>query len=249
MKRTFLLALFLTAAGLAVSASYSIQLKDGKIIKADEKPAIHGQIAYFTKNGLYLYLPADRIDMEKSERVNALAQTQVKGLLLEGLEETAPTAPPAPKVFIDERQLEQIRQRARLANEGELPPSPEEAAEGTPEGAAPAPLPPPGPTADVSGLRSQLSGLIEQRTLLYQQQSDLQSQMSNLRDRYNFSVQQSEQETYQKAMDSVQSRLNDVQRRIADLGGQIDSLQQRINAAPVVIREETPAAGGQGPGT
>jgi hypothetical protein len=246
MKRTFLLAFFLAAAGLAVSASYSIQLKDGKIIKADEKPTVNAGIAYFTKNGLYLYLPADRIDFEKSERVNAVAQAPVKGLVLEGLEEPAPQAPKAPKVFIDQQQLELIRQRARLANEGELLPPPEggEAAPSAPSGVSL----PPAPTPDVSGMRGQLSGLIEQRTLLYQQQTDLQSQLSTLRDQYNFSVQQADQEAYQKAIDSTQKRLDGVQRQIADLGGQIDSLQQQINATPVVIQEKAPA-GGQGPGT
>lgn len=248
MKRTLLLATFLAAAGLSVSASYSIQLKDGKIIKADDKPTVASGLAYFTKNGLYLYLPADRIDFEKSERVNALAQAPVKGLALEGLEEPAPqAAPKTPAVFIDQQQLELIRQRARLANEGELVSPPEETpAEG---GAAPSALPPAAPTADVSGLRSQLSSLIEQRTLLYQQQTDLQGQLSTLRERYNFSVQHSEQESFQKAIDSTQTRLGDVQRQISDLGGQIDSLQQQINAAPVVIRETAPPAAGEGPGS
>jgi hypothetical protein len=246
MKRTFLLAFFLAAAGLAVSASYSIQLKDGKIIKADEKPSVNAGIAYFTKNGLYLYLPADRIDFEKSERMNAVAQAPVKGLVLEGLEEQPPLTPKVPKVFIDQQQLELIRQRARLANEGELLPPP--------EGMEPAPSAPSGfslppvPTPDVSGMRSQLSGLIEQRTLLYQQQTDLQSQLSTLRDQYNFSVQQADQEAYQRAIDSTQKRLDGVQRQIADLGGQIDSLQQQISATPVVIQEKVPA-GDQGPGT
>ncbi len=248
MKRTLLLAFFLAAAGLAVSASYSIQLKDGKVIKADEKPTVNAGMAYFTKSGLYLYLPADRIDFEKSERLNAMAQAPVKGLMLEGLEEAAPEAPKAPKVFIDQQQLELIRQRARLANEGELLAPAEGAPEAAPSGTAPSLPPPTAAVPDVSGMRGQLNDLIQERSLLYQQQTDLQSQMNNLRDRYNFSVQQSDQEAYQKAMDSVQSRLNDVQRRISDLGGQIDSLQQQINAAPVVIREPAPQ-GDQGPGT
>ncbi|MGC8763420.1 MAG: hypothetical protein ACP5VN_07300 [Acidobacteriota bacterium] len=246
MKRTFLLAFFLAAAGLAVSASYSIHLKDGKVIKADEKPVVNAGFAYFQKNGLYLYLPADRIDFEKSERVNAVAQAPVKGFLLEGLEETATPAPKAPKVFIDQQQLELIRQRARLANEGELLPPPQGAEE--PATAPSSPGLPSAPAPDVSGMRSQLSGLIEQRTLLYQQQNDLQGQLSTLRDRYNFSVQQSEQEAYQKAIDATQNRLNDVQRQISDLGGQIDSLQQQINATPVVVQERA-APSGEGPGT
>ncbi|MEW5764174.1 MAG: hypothetical protein ACOYXN_12580 [Acidobacteriota bacterium] len=247
MRRALPVIAILLLTTVASAASYTIQLQDGRIIKADDKPVVQEGLAYFFKNGLYLFLPATDIDFEKSERVNALAAAPVTGMKLEIDSEAVPSteASPAkaPAVFINEEQLEIIRRRARLANEGEL------VGGGSAEAPAPGAMPPPqAPSGQNLGdLQNRLGGLIDQRTLLYQQQSDLQSQLSSLRDKYNFSVLQGEQESLQRSMDTVQDRLGQVQSQIADLGGQIDSVQREINATPVVIQQT--AAPEEGPGT
>ncbi|MEW6756753.1 MAG: hypothetical protein AB1347_00900 [Acidobacteriota bacterium] len=247
MRRALPVMAVLLLTSVALPASYTIQLQDGRIIKADDKPVVQEGLAYFFKNGLYLFLPVTAIDFEKSERVNATAAAPVMGMKLEIDDDavSTPEAAPAgaPAVFINEEQLEIIRRRARLANEGELVGGgPVEAPS---SGAMPPSAAPSG--ANPEDLQNRLGGLIDQRTLLYQQQSDLQSQLSTLRDKYNFSVLQGEQESLQRSMDTVQGRLGQVQSQIEDLGGQIDSVQREINATPVVIQQT--ASPDEGPGT
>jgi hypothetical protein len=246
MRRALLVIAVLLLTAVASAASYTIQLQDGRIIKADDKPVVQEGLAYFYKNGLYLFLPATDIDFEKTEKVNAMAEAPVTGMKLE-IDNKAVSTPgaasKAPAVFINEEQLEVIRRRARLANEGELTGG--GAVETPAAGGMPADRAPSG--ANSEDLQYRLGGLIDQRTLLYQQQSDLQSQLSALRDKYNFSVMQDEQTSVQASMDSLQGRLGQVQSQIEDLGGQIDSVQREINATPIVVQQTV--SPDEGPGT
>ena len=107
MKRpVVLVALFVLAVGIAAQAAYTIQLTNGKTIVADEAPIIKSDLAYFSKNGLYLYLPASQIDMAKTEALNVKVEAPTN---MELFPEEAVKAEPVTPVFVDDQKLDLIR--------------------------------------------------------------------------------------------------------------------------------------------
>ncbi len=235
MKRTFLVVLVLVLASLAASATYKIQLVDGKTITADSAPIVKEGLAYFTKNGLYFYIPASQIDQTATERLNQAAEPAQAPAGTEAVA-VAP-AGKAPTV-IDEEQLEIIRKRSHLANEGQLeaPVAVEGAPAGTPGGPAA------GGGGNADALRAKLADLLSQRGSLMQQQTNLQNQLSQLRDKYNFSTQQSEQASIQSQMDSLQSQLDQVQQQINAVNNEALAAQQDLasQSRTVVVQQPAP---------
>lgn len=234
MKRAVLLYLLLTSAALAVQATYTIQLTDGRVITADEKLFVKDDIAYFTRRGVYFYMPSSKVDTAATERLNAVVIT-------EGFSESAPAAPVvvAPKapgvkpVVIGDEQLEVIRNRSRLANEGELTAPAGGAGEpGTPSSGGQAPQRTGG---DRNELQSRANDLLLRRAGLQQDQTNFQNQLSALQDSFDQNPQQDQREQIQRQIDAVSSQLQTVQSDLAAVQGDLQSTQQQLSSAPIVV--------------
>lgn len=238
MKRAVMLYLLLTSAALAVQATYTIQLTDGKVITADEKLFVKDDIAYFTRRGVYFYMPSSKVDTAATERLNAVVTA-------ENVSEPAPVVV-APKatgvkpVVIGDEQLEVIRNRSRLANEGELAAPAGAAGEtGAPSSVGQASQRTGG---DRSELQSRSNDLLMKRAGLQQDQTNLQNQLSALQDAFDQNPQQGQREQIQSQIDAVSSQLETVQSGLAAVQGDIQSTQQQLNSAPIVVD-----MGNQGP--
>ena len=246
MKRLVVVTVIALAASIAAGAAYKIQLKDGKVIKADAKPIVHNDFAYFDKLGLYLYIPVSQIDMAKTEELNKVTGVTSASLEIEKTEDLQPEvkAKPVKPVFIDDEELQLIKKRSRLANEGELTESPDQTSSssaGPRPGEAAGPDMAPQPSgAQVDQLRAQMSSLLDDRSVEQNRLTDLKAQVSKLQNDYNFSVMETDQARIQQQIDSAQAELTSVQSRLSDLDNQIQSLQQQIASAPVVVQTEAP---------
>ncbi len=232
MKRTLVVLLVMALATLSAGAAYKIQLKDGKVINVDDKPLVSNEMAYFTKAGVYFYLPVSSVDFEKTEKLNAPA---VAAPVAEKVAEPAPKAPVKVEVIGDE-QLDQIRKRSRLANEGELSGPPAEAA----AGGAPAGAPQVGGRTGNADLQARLADLLNQRAEAQQRVNDLQSQIQTLRDKYNFSPQYSDQQAIQSQIDSTQAQLDSAKAQLDSINNQALAAQQELAHTPVVVQAPAP---------
>lgn len=231
MKRAVLLYLLLTSAALAVQATYTIQLKDGRVITADDKIFFKDDMAYFNRRGVYFYLPASQVDAAATERLNAAGVT-------EGSSEAAPAvavpkATNAKPVVIGDDELEVIRSRSRLANEGQL---------AAPRGGTGQPETPSSPQQAVQtqggnrdALQSRLNDLLQQRAGLQQNQTSLQNQLSSLQDGYNQSPQQADRDRMQSQIDAVTSQLQGVQSSLDSVQADLQTTQQQLSSAPIVV--------------
>jgi DNA repair exonuclease SbcCD ATPase subunit len=246
MKRLVVVTVIALAASIAAGAAYKIQLKDGKVITADAKPIIHNDFAYFDKLGLYLYIPVSQIDTAKTEELNKAPEEVSESLEVEKTEDLRPEvkAKPVKPVFIDDEELQIIKKRSRLANEGELSDSPDQgpsASAGPRPGQAAGPdMSPQSSGGQVDQLRAQMNSLLGDRSVEQNRLTDLKARISKLQNDYNFSVMETDQARIQQQIDSTQSELTSVQARLSDLDSQIQSLQQQIANAPVVVQTETP---------
>jgi hypothetical protein len=236
MKRAVLLFLLLAMIAVSAGAAYRIQLTSGKVITADDKPVIKEDMAYFTRSGIYFYIPAAQMDVPASERLNALeaASSVAPG-------GAAPASPAAP-VFVGEEQLDVIRARSRLANEGELTTPPPEAQAPAGGGAtAPAPAAKSTSQAKQRGqLQDQLSGLLEKQSGYVKEFNSLQNQLTALKDSYNTSAQQNDKERIQQQIDTLSSQAEQVQGNVTSTQGQIQTLQQQLSSTPVVVESDVP---------
>lgn len=233
MKRTFLVVLVLALASVAAGATYKIQLGTGKIIVVDAAPVVKDGLAYFTKNGMTFYMPASQIDEAKTQDLNK-EQTAAPET---AAEVTAPAESKVP--VIDEEQLDIIRKRSRLANEGQLvSPMPGEAG---PAVSAPPATGGGGQTGNSDALRAQLADLLNRRGSLMQQQTNIQSQIAALRDKYNFSTQQTDQAAIQAQMDSLSSQLDSVRQQIDAVNNQALSVQQSLASTTRGVTVQMPS--------
>ncbi len=235
MKRAVLLFLLLAMIAVSAGASYTIQLTNGKVITADAKPFINKDLAYFTRTGIEYYIPVSQMDMQATERINA---AEASG----GPAPAAAVAPSTAKpVFVGEEQLEVIRARSRLANEGQLtaPAAEPQPAEG---GAAPAAavVKPASQSAQRAQLQDQLSGLLAKVADQTSQYNSLQNQLTTLKESYNTSAQQADKEHIQQQIDALSSQADAVQSDLNGTRGQIQSVQQQIASSPVVVESDVP---------
>lgn len=236
MARRWMVALLLLLAAVSVPAAYKIYLVNGKVITADDKPVLRDGIAYFVKSGMELYLPVDQIDLVKTEKGGG-------AMVPVAVEEPGAAKPASRK--IGEDQLDEIRRRSRLANEGELRQpiyTGEEGAEGQegapaapPEGGAPAAPPAAGGNRD--SVQNQLSALLNQRATVQKQMVDLQGQAANLRDRYELTTSQAEKTALQSQMDSVNSQLSSTREQLSSVEANLQDTQQRLASMPVVVQQ------------
>ena len=258
MKRLVVVTVIALAASIAAGAAYKIQLKDGKVITADAKPIIHNDFAYFDKLGMYLYIPVSQIDMAKTEKINEIMAEASAPMDVDKVEDTRPEVKtkPVKPVFIDDQELEIIRKRSRLANEGELDKSPSASSPASSQGQGPGPgqavgpnmgLPPSSSTsgAQVEQMRQQMGSLLDNRAIQQNRLTDLKAKLAKLQNDYNFSVMESEQARIQQQIDATQTEITNAQSGLSDLDSQIQSLQQQIASAPIVVN--TPQQGGPAP--
>jgi hypothetical protein len=238
MKRILLLTTLFCLVGASVSAAYKIQLKNGKIITAEEKPVIKQDLAFFMKEGLTLYLPADQIDMAASQKLNTLKVTPD----LEGLVPASvlPPEKPQPLVITDE-MLNKITAHSRLANEGELTSPDKGEASSTAEGskgvsmqdrqAAEAQR----EQRSRQELQGRLDSLMSDRFTAQRQHADLSKQVQDLQQKFNFSTQYDDKQRIQEQINQAESQLNSVTNRLSALDSQIQSVQQQISSIPPTV--------------
>jgi len=239
MKRAVLLYLLLVSSGMSAYATYIVQLKDGRVITADEKILVKDDMAYFTRRGVYFYLPASRIDVPATDRQNATVITET---VLETAPVVAPHAVGVKPVVIGEEQLEVIRNRSRLANEGQF--SAPAGASGQQGESAVTPQALQSQGGDRNALQSRLNDLLQQQAALQRDQTGLQDQLTSLQDGWNQSPLQSDRDRMQRQIDAVSSQLQAAQGRLDSVQGDIQSTQQQMNSAPVVVNmenQESPA--------
>jgi hypothetical protein len=236
MKRIILFVLLLLLAAISAGAAYKIQLNDGTYIQADDKPVIKEGLAYFSKDGLFLYIPVSRVDLAKTDETNMVRESKEAPLVLQGLE-AMPPAPVKP-VFVDDSMLDVIRKRSRLANEGQFErPGLTESKPGPGLEGAAAPA-----TSDASktraDLQAQLSSLLDQRGNLQGQADQIQARLSDLQDRYNFSAQQNDRKSYQNQINSLNAQLADVKSHLATVSNDALSVQQTLASQPVIVESK-----------
>ena len=238
MKRILLLTTLFCLVGASVLAEYKIQLKNGKIITAEEKPVIKQDLAFFMKEGLTLYLPANQVDLEASQKLNTLKATpDMAGVVPASV---LPPEKPQPLVITDE-MLNKITAHSRLANEGELT-SPAKG-EAPSAAAGPKPASREGRQAAEAAnaqrsrqeLQSRLDSLMSDRFTAQRQQSDLSKQVQDLQQKFNFSTQYDEKQRIQAQIDQAQSQLNGVRDQLSGLDSQIQTVQQQISAVPPTV--------------
>jgi hypothetical protein len=236
MKRAVLLFLLLAMVAVSAGAAYTIQLTNGRVITADNKPVIKDDVAYFNRSGLYFYIPASQIDLPATEKLNAS-----QSALSEAPSATAAAGPAAAPVFVGEEQLEVIRARSRLANEGQFTASPAEPqAPGGGAAAAPAAVKSTSQAKQRGQLQDQLSGLLEKQSGYVKEYNSLQNQLTALKDSYNSSAQQNDKEMIQKRIDTLSSQAEQVQGDVTATQGQIQTVQQQLSSTPVVVESDVP---------
>lgn len=240
MKRTVLFVLLLLLAAMSAGAAYKIQLTDGTYIQADDKPVIKEGLAYFSKEGLFLFIPVSRVDLAKTDEINMVRESKEPPLVLQGLE-ALPPAPVKP-VFVDDSMLDIIRKRSRLANEGQFErPGLTESKPGPGLEGAAAPE-----SSDASktraALQEQLTDLLNQRGNLQGQADQIQAKLSDLQDRYNFSAQQNDRKAYQDQINSLTSQLANTKSQLATVNNDALSVQQTLAGQPVVVEAKPESA-------
>lgn len=111
MSWLVILAGALAAPGLA----YTIVLKDGQQVQAQEKYEIRDGRAYFTlTNGTRTFIDADQIDVPKTEQANRSGDLGATGILIEEGE----TRPPATAPRTDEDRQRSLADLIRRGNAG-----------------------------------------------------------------------------------------------------------------------------------
>ncbi len=238
MKRILLLTTLFCLVGASVSAEYQIQLKNGKIITAEEKPVIKQNLAFFMKEGMTLYLPADQIDMAASQELNTKKATpDMQGVVPASV---LPPEKPQPLVITDE-MLNKITAHSRLANEGELSSPAKGEVPSSAEGSKAAPKEDrqAAEAANAQRARQELQGrlnsLMSDRFTAQRQQADLSKQVQDLQQKFNFSTQYNDKQRIQAQIDQAQSQLNSVKNQLSGLDSQIQSVQQQISAVPPTV--------------
>ncbi|MGA9753304.1 MAG: hypothetical protein WBS54_16110 [Acidobacteriota bacterium] len=238
MKRILLLTTLLCLVGASVSAEYKIQLKNGKIITAEEKPVIKQDLAFFMKEGLTLYLPANQVDLEASQKLNTIKATpDMQGVVPASV---LPPEKPQPLVITDE-MLDKITAHSRLANEGELTSPAKGENPSAAEGSKPASREDKQAAEAAHAqrarqeLQSRLDSLMSDRFTAQRQQADLSKQVQDLQQKFNFSTQYDDKQRIQAQIDQAQSQLNGVKDQLSGLDSQIQSVQQKISAVPPTV--------------
>lgn len=236
MKRLVVFVLFLFAFGVFADETYKIYLNDGKIIFSDVKPDIKGDRIYFERFGMLLYIPVDIVDLKKTEKQDAYFEEQVK------------KEPKKQKkiIKISEEDLEQIKQRARLANEDEL-----EALEyGYSEGEV-------GSVSEQGGikiigggeLQNKLALLMQQRTVIQGNLNSLMEELGAKKDQFGFATLASDKERFQKEISELESKITDTRSKLSAIENQITTTQQAIASTPVIVETAPPKVPPQQPKT
>jgi hypothetical protein len=231
--RRFILVLAMCLVAVGASASYKIFLVSGETIIADEKPVVREGTVYFIKGGVTFTMPATRIDLEKSEKA-ALADAAVPGF-----EQIVTTSAPPPKtgkpvrvIKVDDESLDKIRQRSRLANEGEL--TTPETAEGTKATG--------GQGGDSGGqqgvserdqILQRIDGLEQNLARAESNRSQISNDATDLKQRYDSSVQQEEKT-------ALWSQYQSAQESLASASGQVDEAKAQLGAAMSDLMKSKP---------
>ncbi len=235
MKRFAILFLLLLLIGLSVNAAYKIKLRNGKVINVDAKPVMHDNYAYFNKNGLYLYIPVDEVDLKKTEKLNE--KPAEKSVKVVAVKKTAPTRKSKP-VFINDEDLKIIHERSHLANKPPLHSNLENKSRRTGSRLAPArPLQGLRSSERADDLRSQLGNLIQEKFSSVQQNNRLRSQLVKLKKDFDLSVNAADKHRLRRELDAAKAQLSSARNSITSLNGQIQQLQQQIADQPILVQQ------------
>jgi len=240
MRCYLLLAIAVLMATVTVTASYKVVLDTGEIVNVEEKPVIRGDRAYFSVGELPLYLDIRRIDFQKSEEANR----EIEPEKVNFEEEVITHKPKAAKRRMNDEDIEEMRDRVRLSNEGELTPAFEdwlygdeylEEGEEAPEREPAAPARPNPQEDGRAALQRRLNDLVGQQQSAQQEQDRLQAEYRSLREQLDMSTQNEVREDLSSRIDSVRSDMNSAQTRLTNLNSQIRVTQQEIASQPVIV--------------
>lgn len=223
MKRLIVLCLCLFAIFVFAEETYKIYLNDGKVIISDVKPDVKGDRIYFERFGMLLYIPVDLVNLSKTEKGESLIQ-----------ESQVETKKQKKVIKFNEEELEQIRQRSRLANEEELA-----ALEyGSSEGGTGASGKKEGAVTG-GDLQKKLATLMEQRSILQGNVNSLMEELSAKKDQFGFATMAADKERLQKEMTDLESKITEAKSKLSSVENQITATQQEIASTPVVIEAPT----------
>lgn len=241
MKRTLIVVLLCFAA-VAVSASYKIYLVSGETVMADAKPVVQDGTATFSWSGLTYTMAASKIDFEKSEKV---ALSEAKAPEVQRFTTSTPVTTKPRKV--DDENIEEIRKRARLANEEELQPPPEpylpaEGEEGAEAGGGEAPGPAKEEGQDAAAankeraqVQQRLTGLEQRLAQAEDNRNQIRSNIQSLRERYDSAIVQEEKTSLASQIESAQRDLTDASARVTDVASQVQATRSELNSLPIVV--------------
>ena len=121
MKRAFFLGIALLLLAHQAYAVYVIMLRNGTRIVAREKYTVKGPNAVFeTRTGAFTSVPLSQIDLESTEKINALNLGDVQTLDWVDIQKTAPT--PTPTVSVS--ALGHLRTDLAKPDPGTVKPTP-----------------------------------------------------------------------------------------------------------------------------
>lgn len=233
--RRFLVVFVLCLVAVSASASYKIFLVSGETILADEKPQVKEGMAFFIKGGVTFNLPASRIDFEKSEKT---ALTEAAGQEIEQIVTTdRPSSRPAkgaPVRKVDDESLDKIRQRSRLANEGEFVP-PE--AEGPSAGVIPGEEKAPGAGPDDAHAQAQERVRQAEQNVARaeSERNQMRNSVLDLKQRYDSSVQQEDKSALWSQYESARESLTAANSKVDEANAQLGTARSEMNSMPVVV--------------
>ncbi len=223
MKRLVIFCLCLFAVFVFAEETYKIYLNDGRVITSDVKPDVRGDRIYFERLGMFLYVPVNLVDLKKTEKGKTAIQ------------ETTTSEPKKQKKVVkyDESKLEEIRQRARLANEDELA-----ALEYTsPEAGGQQAGNQIGQQSAATNPQKRLASLMQQRSILQGNLNSLMEEMSVKRDQFGFATLAADKDRLQKEMTDLENKITEARSKLSSIESQIQITQQEIASTPAVVVE------------
>lgn len=230
MKRLLISILVLFALSVFAGDTYKIFLKDGKMVTTDTKPDIKGDRVYFERFGMLLYIFVDKVDIQKMEK---------GGNLLAPEENPGEVKKASKRLVVTEEELNEVRQRSRLANEDELRTLDYAVPE---EGGASNPRPGGVAGQAASGLQRDMESLMSQKSQVQSQLNDLMNELNSKKDQYGFATQLADKDRLDGEIRDTESRLNDTRSRLSSLENEIMAKQQEIALTPIVVESEEPAS-------
>jgi len=245
MKRTMVILLCL-AVGLTASAAYKIHLVNGKIITADDDPEFKNERVYFFQNNLYCFLSVDKVDLMATEEANLAMEEEV----VDFIEEPIAQASDTPRKLSDEN-IEDVRNRSSLANEGELQEASYdsfydeedgsgedlEGSGGEESGGA--------MDARMEAIDRRLDSLNSRKSSLESQKTNLQATLKELRQQHGFTVQMDDKIALDEQIQDTQDDLSSVNTQLRNTNSDIQATNRERVALQMEGLIPVPAEAGE----